>query len=64
LSGKPDLKRPIGKPGGEWKDNIEKIFMEQEDDVNFIELGEITGSCEQDNEPSSDIKCRKFLASR
>ena len=41
LVGKPDGKRPLGRPGRRWKDNIKMNLQEVEcGDMNWIELAQ------------------------
>jgi hypothetical protein len=62
LVGKPEGKRPLGRPRCRWIDNIKmdllKIGLSV---VDWIGLAQDTyrveSSCERGNEPSSSIKC-------
>jgi hypothetical protein len=64
--GKPEGKRPMGRPTHRWKDNIK---MNLQDVVfggkNWIDLaqdmGQVAGTCACGNEPSGSIKCSEFL---
>jgi hypothetical protein len=47
LVGRPEGRRPLGRPRRRWEDNIK------------MDLREMARSCEHGNEPS--IKCGKFL---
>jgi hypothetical protein len=49
LVGKPEGKRPLGRPMCRWEDNIK------------MGLQDVGGTCECDNEPSGSIQCREFL---
>ena len=46
--GKPEGKRPLGRPRHGWEDNI-KIDLQK------------VGTCECGNKPSVSVKCGKFL---
>ena len=66
LVGKPEGKRPLGRPGRRWEDNIKMDLQEVEcGGMDWIELaldrGQVAGTCECGNEPSGSIKCREFL---
>ena len=65
LVGKPEGKRPLGRPRHRRKDNI-KMDLQGVGcgGVEWIELAqdrEVAGSCECGNEPSGPIKCGEFL---
>jgi hypothetical protein len=45
LVGKPEGKRPLGRPRRRWVDNIR------------MDLGEVESSCEFGIEPSGSMKC-------
>ena len=41
LAGRPEGKRPLGRPGRRWKDNIKMNLQEVEcGDMNWIELAQ------------------------
>jgi hypothetical protein len=52
LVGKPEGKRPLGRPRRRWVDNIK---------IDLREIGPVEGSCEHGNEPSCSIKCWEYL---
>jgi len=55
LVGKPEGKRPLGRPRPRWEDNIKMDLQEVGcGGMDWIELA-------QDGEPSGSIKCREFL---
>ena len=59
--GKPEGKRPLGKPRRRWEDNIEMDLQEVGcRGMDWIELaqgrGQVAGTCECGNEPSGSIK--------
>ena len=63
--GKPEGKRPLGRPRHRWEDNI-KMDLQEVDVGDGLDragsgLGQVVGSCECGNEPSGSIKCGKFL---
>jgi hypothetical protein len=61
LVGKPEGKRPLGRPRRRWVENI-KIDLREIGwgDMDWIDLtqgkGSVESSCEHGNEPSSSIK--------
>jgi hypothetical protein len=65
LVGRPEGRRPLGRPGRRW----ENIKMDLREigfgDVDWIhwaqDRGQVAGSCEHGNEPSGSIKCGEFL---
>jgi hypothetical protein len=65
LVGKPEAKRPLGRPRCGWEDIIKTDLQEVGCGVmDWIELAydrQVVGNCEFVNEPSSSIKCREFL---
>jgi hypothetical protein len=63
LVGKPEGKRPLGRPRCRWEDNI-KMGLRQEwygQDSSCSGEGPVEGSCEQGNEPSTSTKCWEVL---
>jgi len=66
LVGKPEGKRPLGRPRYRWEDNI-KMDLEEEGcggyglDRAGSGYGQVAGTCECGNEPSGSIKCGVFL---
>jgi hypothetical protein len=59
LVGKPEGKRPLGRPRRRWVENIKMDLRE----IGWYELhrtgsgqGPVEGSCEQGNEPSGSLK--------
>jgi hypothetical protein len=62
LMGKPEGKRPQGRPRHRWEDNIKMDFREIGwGSMDWIDLaqdrGQWEGSCEHGNELSGSIKC-------
>jgi hypothetical protein len=57
LVGKPEGKRPLGRPRRRWVDNIKKDLRVIEwDGVDWIDMAQWRGSCEHGIEPSGSIK--------
>jgi hypothetical protein len=58
--GKPEVKRPLGRPMRRWEDNnkmdIQEIVWGLGLDCSGSEWGGATGCCECGNEPSGSIK--------
>jgi len=66
LVGKPEGKRPLGRPRRRWEDNIKMDIQEVE--CGGMDCyrsgsgkGQVAGTCECGNEPSGSIKCVEFL---
>jgi hypothetical protein len=59
LVGKPERKRPLGRPRPRWEDNIKADV--QEVGCGGMDWIELAGTCECGNEPSGTIKCWEFL---
>jgi len=67
LVGKPEGKRPLGRPSYRWEDNI---WMDLQEvgcgGVDWIEMAQnrqVSGTCECGNEPSGSINAENFLTS-
>jgi hypothetical protein len=64
LVGKPDGKRPLGRPRRIWEGNIimelQAVGLEQGMDLSGSQ-GQVAGSCECGNEPPDSIKCAVSL---
>jgi hypothetical protein len=60
LVGRPEGKRPLGRPRRRWKDNIKMDLRETEIDAangfGWLRIGSNGGFCENGNEPSGSIK--------
>jgi hypothetical protein len=61
LVGRPEGKRPLGRPRSRWEDNIKMNLREiRIDGANWIQLaqdkGPVAGFCEHGNEPSGSIR--------
>ena len=65
LVGKPEGRRPPGRPGRRWKDNIKMDLREvgwgHRLNRSGSGYGQMTGSCKCSNEVSGYMKCREFL---
>jgi hypothetical protein len=63
--GKPEGRRPLGRPRRRWVDNIKMDLREigwwYWLDWSGSELGSVEGSCEHGNEPTGSIKCWDVL---
>jgi hypothetical protein len=65
LVGKPEGKRPLGRPRRRWDNNI-KMNLQEVGSVgmDWSELAQViqmAGTCECGNEPSVSIKCGEFV---
>jgi hypothetical protein len=55
-------KRPLGRPRRRRENNIKMDLQEVECvGMDWIELAQVTGTCECGNEPSGSIKYGEFL---
>jgi len=65
LVGKPEGKRPLGRPRRRWVDNIRMDLQEVEcgymDWIGQAQKRQVADACECGNEPSGSVKCREFL---
>jgi hypothetical protein len=65
LVGKPEGRRPLGRPRRRWEDNIKMDLSEvgwgHGLDQSGSGQGQVAGSCEYGDEPSGSIKCGEFL---
>jgi hypothetical protein len=63
--GKPEEKRPLGRPRRRWVDNIRtdlgEIGLGVVAGLVWLRIGTVESSCKFGNEPSGSIKCREFL---
>jgi hypothetical protein len=64
LVGKPEGKRPLGRPRRRWVKNINVDLRERDRASGVVwtvlislRIGTVEGSCEHGNEPSGSIKC-------
>jgi hypothetical protein len=57
--GKPERKRPLGRPRSSWKDNIDMDLWEIV--CKFVDWMHLAQDSEHSNEPSCSMKGRKFL---
>ena len=65
LVGKPEGKRPLGRPRRRWEDNIKLDLQEVGCGMDWIELAQDSDRCRAlvsaVNEPSGSVKCGEFL---
>jgi hypothetical protein len=65
LVGRPEGRRPLGRPRRRWEDNIKMDLREigfgDVDWIPWAQDRDSGGSCEHGNEPSGSIKCGEFL---
>ena len=65
LMGKPEGKRPLGRPRRRWEDNIKMDLQEvacgNMDWVDLAQIGQVAGACEYGNELWGSVKCGEFL---
>jgi len=64
LVGKPEGKRPLGRPRRRWEDNIKMDLREVggvETGWSWLRMGQMAGTCEYGDELSGSIKCGEFL---
>jgi len=64
LVGRPEDKRPTGRPWRRWEDNVKMDLKGIGwEGVEWILLAQIRagGVCENSNEPSGYRKCKEFL---
>jgi len=62
LVGKPEGKRPVGRPRRRWVDNIRMDLQEVGCGyMDWIGLTQVAEACECGNEPSGSVKCGEFL---
>ena len=63
--GKPEGKRPLGRPRRRWEDNIKMDLQEvacgNMDWVDLAQIGQVAGACEYGNELWGSVKCGEFL---
>jgi hypothetical protein len=64
--GKPEGKRPLGRPGHRWEDNIKMRSLRSGVGGAWtgsicLGIGQVVASCKHCNEPSDCIKCGEFL---
>ena len=64
LVGKPEGKRPLGRPRRRWEDNIKIDLQEVGGSCgDWMELGQVAGTCEYGEEPSGSKNAGNFLTS-
>jgi len=65
LVGKPEGRRPLGRPRRRWVDNIRMNLQEVGcgcmDWIGLAQDRQLADACECGNEPSGSVKCGEFL---
>ena len=65
LVGKPEVRRPLGRPRRRWVDNIKMDLQEvgcvYRDCIGLAQDRQVAYACECGNEPSGSVKCGEFL---
>jgi len=62
LLGKPEGRRPLGRPRHRWVDNIRMDLREVGCGyMDWIGLAQVADACECGNELSGSVKCGEFL---
>jgi hypothetical protein len=65
LVGKPEGRRPLGRPRRRWEDNIkwncERLDGGAWTGLIWLRMGQVAGSCVYGDEPSGSIECGEFL---
>ena len=65
LVGKPEGKRPLGRPRLTWEENIKMDLQEMGcgfmDNQGGSRYRQVAGTCECGNEPMGSIKCGEIL---
>jgi hypothetical protein len=62
LVGKPEGRRPLGRPRRRWEDNIKIEFgLGGIDWINLAQDRDRSSSCECGYEPSDSTKCGEYL---
>ena len=60
LVGKPERKRPLGRPRRRWEDNIKMHFREMDSDLEIgyilLKIGTMVSLCKGGNESSGSLK--------
>ena len=64
LVGKPEGKRSLRRPRHRWEDNIKMDLQEVGGSCgDWMELGQVAGTCEYGEEPSGSKNAGNFLTS-
>jgi len=64
LVGRPEGKRPLGRPRRRWEDNIMMDLQEVGGGCeDWMELAQVAGTCEYGDEPSGSKNAGNFLTS-
>ena len=64
LVGKPEGKRPMGRPRRRWEDNIKMDLQEVGGSCgDWMELAQVAGTCDYGDEPAGSKIAGNFLTS-
>ena len=64
LLGKPDGKRPLGRPMHRWIDirmDLQEVGCQYMDCIGLAQDRQVVDACECGNEPSGTVECGEFL---
>jgi hypothetical protein len=62
LVGKPEGKRPLGRPRCRWEYSCKVDRPEiRWRSVDWLRIGQFVGCCEHGNEPLGSIECLEFI---
>jgi hypothetical protein len=65
LMGKPEEKKPLGRPRRRWENNnkmdLQEVGWGHGLDLSGLEKEQVEGSCERGNDPSGFTKFEEFL---
>ena len=65
LVGKPEGKRPFGRPRCRWEDNIkmnpQEVLWEGMAWSDLAQVGRVAGICKRGHKSSGSVKCGEFL---
>ena len=64
LVGKPERKRPLGRPMRRWVDirtDLQEVGCGYMDWIGLAQDRQVADACECGNEPSGSVKCGEFL---
>ena len=59
--GKLEGKRSVGRPRCRWENRIKINLKKWDGNMDWVDLGQVTGYCECGNQRSGFIKCGEFL---
>jgi len=61
LVGKPEGRRPVGRPRRGWMENIQEVGCVYMDWIGLAQDRQVAEACKCGNEPSGSVKCGEFL---